>query len=164
MRTKCFVWLIPMAFIVGCATTTPTQTQLQIREFQTKSYETSDPKLVLKAVLNVLQDDGYVVKNANTELGLLNAIKEIDVENTGEAFLSTLLVGANATWKKNSIYDATANVSEYGDQCRVRMTFQIKMMNNKGSVMKVEQVNSEKFYQDFFAKVDKGVFLQKEKL
>ena len=36
-------------------------------------------KLVMKAMLNVLQDDGYVVKNAVVDLGLITATKEIDV-------------------------------------------------------------------------------------
>jgi len=30
--------------------------------------------------------------------------------------------------------------------------------------MKVDQIEDEKYYQDFFSKVSKGIFLQKEKL
>lgn len=47
-------------FAYGCASTavTPRMTQLQIREFQARPDEINDTKLVMKAMLNVLQDDG----------------------------------------------------------------------------------------------------------
>jgi len=151
--------------ISGCATTgTLPRTQLQIREFQTRSYETNDVKMVMKALLNVLQDEGFIVKHASVDLGLLNATKEVDVENKGEAVLLILLVGASAQWKKNSIIECTGNVSEFGNQIRVRVNFQVKVLDNKGNVMKVGQTEDSKYYQDFFSKVDKGVFIQKEKL
>jgi hypothetical protein len=35
-------------------------------------------------------------------------------------------------------------------------------MNNRGEVMLVQQVDDEQYYQDFFSKVDKGIFIQKE--
>lgn len=161
------VWTLLIAiFVFGCATTgvTPQKTQLQIREFQTRTYDTNDTKMVLKAMLNVLQDEGYIVQNANVELGLLTATKEIDIENKGEAFLALFFMGANARWKKNSIIESTANVSEFGTQARVRVNFQLKVLDNKGGILEVKQIEDEKYYQDFFSKVDKGIFIQKEKL
>ena len=144
----------------GCATTATTQkTQLQMREFQTRSFETSDDRAVLKALVNVLQDDGYVIKEANTELGLLSATKELDIESAGEAFVAALFGGANARWAKNSIIEATANVTGRGEKCRVRVTFQMKKLNNRGEVMDVKQIDEEKHYQDFFSKVHKGIFI-----
>ena len=166
MTRGLFAALVICCFIACCATSggAPQQTQLQIREFQTKTYETNDTKMVMKAVLNVLQDDAFIIKDANTDLGFMTASKEIDVESKGQAFLATLFSGANATWKKNSIIEATANVSEFGTQTRVRMIFQTKTMDNKGGVVEVKQIQDEKYYQDFFAKVDKGIFIEKEKL
>lgn len=161
------LFLILSIFVVGCATTggvTPGKTQLQMREFQTRIYETNDVKMVMKAMLNVLQDDGFIVKNANIELGLLTATKEVDVESKGEAFVAALFLGAQARWKKNSIIESTVNVSEFGNQCRVRVNFQVKVMDNRGGVLEVKQIEDEKYYQDFFSKVDKGIFIQKEKL
>lgn len=157
--------LIGVLLIAGCATATaPQKTQLEIREFQTRAYDTSDAKMVLKAVLNVLQDDNFIVKNANTELGLLNATKELDVSSGSEKFFSVLFAGAHARYKQNSIIECSANVSEHGAQTRVRMNFQMKVLDNKGGVMKVTNVEDEAYYREFFAKVDKGVFIQKEKL
>jgi hypothetical protein len=40
----------------------------------------------------------------------------------------------------------------------------MKVMDNRGNVIKVGQLEDAKYYQDFFSKVDKGIFIQKEKL
>lgn len=152
--------------ITGCVTTQPNiqQSQLQIREYQTRSYDSKDVKMIMKSVMSTLQDDGFIVKQANIDLGLLTATKEIDVKDNTEAFINTLFAGAQARYKRNSIIESSANITEYGDQTRVRINFQQKVLDNQGGVMKVEQVGDGKFYQDFFSKVDKGVFLSKEKL
>lgn len=112
-----------MGVTVGCATApvSPEKTQLQLREFETRTYEANDTKLVMKAMLNVLQDEGYIVKNAIVELGLLTPTKEMDVENPTVAFWASVLGGRDARWNKNSIVEATANVSDHGTQSRVRV-------------------------------------------
>ena len=145
--------------LAGCAATAPQKTQLQMREFQTRSFETTDERAVLKALVNVLQDDGYMIKQANTDLGLLSATKEVDIESTMEAIFASAFGGNDARWAKNSIIESTANVTGRAESCRVRVTFQMKKLNNKGEVMEVEQIDDGKHYQDFFAKVHKGIFL-----
>jgi hypothetical protein len=160
-------WILAIVglFSVGCATSgTPQKSQLQIREYQTRSYDTNDTKMVMKAVLNTLQDEGYIVKNAVLDLGLLTATKEMDVEDKTQAVLLTLLRKNKATWLKNSIVEAAANVSDFGSQTRVRLNFQVKTYDNHGGVREVKQIDDAKFYQDFFSKVDKGIFIQKENL
>jgi len=143
---------------------TPQQSQLQIREFQTRTYETNDTKMVMKAVLNVLQDDAFIVKEADANLGFMTASKDVDVEDKGQALLMSLFNGSDATWEKNSTIEANANISEHGTQTRVRMIFQIKTMDNKGQMLEAKQIQDEKYYQEFFAKVDKSIFIEKEKL
>ena len=143
------------------------KTQLEIRAFQTREYQQKDTKSVMKAVLDVLQDDGFIVKNAVTELGLLTAQKDIDIERSGDRFFSFSMMGAGNNiprWKKNALVEASINVSEFGDVTRVRANFQRKEMDNMGGVMAVYPVEDENFYQDFFAKVDKGLFIQREHL
>ena len=164
---KLIVFALALTCLAGCVPMMPVQpekTQLQIREFQTRIYDTTDTKMVMKAILNVLQDDGYMVKNANTELGLLTATKEVNIENKGQALFLTLLAGRDARYAKNSEIESTANVSEFGKQTKVRLNFQVKSYDNHGNVMEVKQIADEKFYQDFFAKADKGIFIQKQKI
>lgn len=149
-------------------------TQTQIREFQTRYFDTNDVKLVMKSVLNVLQDDGFIVKNAVPDLGLLTATKEIDLANSKQKrddfweqfFLAMSKSNTNEreTYKKLKQIEVSVNVSEYGKQTKVRANFQAKILDNQGNVLSVQSVSDAKFYQEFFAKVDKGVFLQKQGL
>jgi len=149
-------------FITSCASSPKTEkTQLQIRSIQTRTYETSESKLVLKAMLNVLQDDGFIVKTAVPELGLLTATKEIDIENTSESIPAFLFGGANARWKKNSIIEATCNISDFRDGCKVRVNFTQKILDNLGGILAIRQIYDQKFYQAFFLKVDKSIYIQR---
>ncbi len=154
-------------FVFSCTKTNvavPKKTQLQVRQFQTRTYDTKNTKMVMKALFNVLQDDGFIVKNAVVDLGLLTAEKEVDIESSGVKFFALFFMGANASWEKSLILEATANVSEFGERTKVRMNFQAKVLDNAGRVLSVEQVQDEKFYQDFFSKVDKGIFIEKERI
>jgi hypothetical protein len=142
----------------------PAMTPLQIREYQTRSFDTQDAKPVMKALLNVLMDEGYIVKEANVELGVLGAARELNIEDKGKAFMSRLILGGNARWDKNSIVEVTANFSLRGDRTRVRASVQLKTVDNKGLALKIRVMDDEALYQEFFAKVDKGIFIEKEKL
>jgi hypothetical protein len=158
--------LILVSFIPGCTPKNiePQKTQLQIREFQTRSYEARDTKQVMKAVLNALQDEGFLIKSADRELGFISASKEVDIEDGTERFFAKLFEGNYARYKKSSQMEASANVSEFGKQTRVRMIFQTKILDNFNAPVNTIQVEDEIFYRDFFAKVDKSLFIEKEKL
>ncbi len=159
------VLLLSLFFSSGCATTPKTEmTQLQIRQFQTRIFDEEDTKMVLKAIVNVLQDEGFIIREASSDLGILHAVKEKEESSPGGIFLATLFGGNDARWNANSVMECTANVSEFGKQCKVRVNFQSKVLDNKGAVVKVRQVDDLKFYQTFFEKVDKGIFLQRQKL
>lgn len=155
------------------------ETQLQTREFQTRDFDTNDVKLVMKAMLNVLQDDGFVVKNAVVDLGLLTATKEIQLSGQStasdsywtEAFAALLSGRGNQgsrgqqqdqRYNKFKQIEVSINVTEQGRRSRVRANFQAKTLDNTGNPVEVYVIKDPKFYQDFFAKVDKGIFLQKQ--
>jgi hypothetical protein len=138
----------------------PTQSQLQIRELQVKTYDIKNKDIVFKAILNVLQDDGYTVKNLDTNLGYFNAVKEVRrVHEKG--------------FPLKDIYEATINASEFGNQTKVRVSFYYKchvmpFHNFFASVDEKELGNTEiydtQFYQDFFSKVDKAIYIENQKL
>ena len=151
--------------ILGCAPP-PSQrveqprTQLQTRDFQTRVYDTTDTRMVMKALLNVLQDDGFIIKNANDNLGLIAATKETENPDTP----ALLWLRTELLWDKTFVVECSANVSEFGRQTKVRVNFEERSIDNRGAVSHVKQIDDAKYYRDFFARVDKGVFIQKEKL
>src|SRR5262245_18417327 len=153
--------LVAAVLAAGCATgVPPPQTQLEVRAIQTRTFDTADSKMVMKAMFNVLQDDGYVVKNAVVELGLITAAKETDhAPQRSEPSGSELVVGpfwgisrlrGAPDYRKTDVRDFTGNVSEFGKQTRVRASFQLKVLDNRGGVLQVEAIDDPKFYQDFF--------------
>ena len=151
--------LAGLVVLTGCATTPPAKTQLEIRQLQTRTFETPDDKAVLKAMVNVLQDDGYTIKDSNLELGILSATKEYEEKTSFGTALLAAYSNTEGSLARNSIIEATANVSKHGEKCRVRASFQIKTFNRKGGIKKVHQIAEEQHYTDFFAKVHKGIFL-----
>jgi hypothetical protein len=142
----------------------PPRTQLEMREMQTRTYRSKDTRMVMKALLNALQDDGYIIKSADRELGFITASKEVNVEDSTEAMMVQIFGGEHGRYKKNSIIEASANVSEFGRETKVRVVFQTKTIDNFGAPLDASQVYSEKFYQDFFSSVDKSLFFERERL
>ena len=156
--------LVVVAAVSGCATTenagpTP-RTQVELRHFQTRTYPTDDARLVMKAMINVLQDVGFIVKNADAGLGVITAEKWSDVQHTRKAIKRAKKKGAPLP--ASAVVECTANVSEFGKECRVRLSFQRKLMSASGAVMQARVVDDAAFYQQFFAKIDKGIFLQQQ--
>lgn len=151
--------------LAGCAVPVPKtqQTQLQMREYQTRTYETADTKLIMKGLLNNFQDKGYAVKNAVMALGLIAAEKQVFIENPGEVFAATFWAGGAARWKVNWVTEATANVSLIGtSSSNVRVNLVGKIMDNRGVPMYINNDAGKEVYQDFFATLDKSLFIQSE--
>lgn len=142
----------------------PEMTQLQIRQLQTRTFAVADSKRVLKEMINVMQDDAFIVKNANAELGFLTGEKDVDVENGWNKAMSILAGNNNSSWKKNQVIEISANVTQFGKETRVRVNIQKKVFDNFGRVMKVHPIYDSKYYQEFFDKVHKGLFIEQEKI
>ena len=145
------------------ASAAPERTQLEIRQIQTRTFDTQDQVLVMKAVLNVLQDDGFIVNNANSELGLISASKEIPTEKIEKSEMRRRFgVHIHAHFV---LIEASATVSPFDRQTRVRTNFQVKFFDDdRKKLLTVSQLLEGNFYQEFFFKVDKGIFIQKEKI
>lgn len=169
------------SFIIFCCTgclpqipEEPPMTQLQVREMESREFETNDMKAVMKSMMNVLQDEGFVLKNVVLDLGLINAKKNIDIDDSWEEFQyrhntfhdhydpwgNNHFKESKPRWKKQEILEASANISEFGNKVRVRISFQQKSIDNHGNPMKVKTITKPKMYQDFFEKVSKGIFIQ----
>lgn len=167
-------------------------TQLQGREYQTRLYDTKDNITLMKAVINALQDDGFILKETNTQLGLITANKEFSQKgkasplsiagnSIGLAFGTLLAIcsfgilvpipiyfAIKLAKGSNDIYtiEATANISDYGNKTKVRINFQQKLLKNEKNDQQVNVKNLEdlNYYQAFFSKLDKSLFIQNQGL
>jgi hypothetical protein len=132
---------------------------------QSRTYTGQDTKTALRVILNVLEDDGFLVHYGSTDLGLLDASKTIAEFSAGGFTLPlNAVVGRRPSAATFDTIQATANVSEFGDRIKVRINFERKLTDSEGRVIRVAQVTDAKRYQEFFAKLDKGLFLQQEGL
>jgi hypothetical protein len=172
---------IALALAAGaCATTSqsllpgPPRATLELRQAQSRTFETTDQRLVLKAALNILQDEGFVIRSAEADLGLVTAVKEWRSRqpNQGLRLLkwvaaiptygASLLVPTGAT--EFSAIEANVNVMPEGALTRVRISLVSKVTEKDGKVRSVTPVEDPLAYQRLLAGFDKGFYLQKEGL
>ncbi|MCD4744084.1 MAG: hypothetical protein K8R67_16605 [Desulfobacteraceae bacterium] len=164
-----FVTFLMFFLIIGCAGQQPQEkasTQLQTRSYQTKNFDTQDSFLVMKALVNVLQDEGFIIKNVDKDLGFIVAIREAEKKSFIGGTLNILggIVGSEESWEKDCDVEASANVSQFGEQIRVRVNFQMKLTHSFGGTVTKKNVDSPEFYQAFFSKLSKSIFLQQENI
>jgi hypothetical protein len=114
----------------------------------------------MKVMIDVLQDDGYVVKNANLDLGVITASKDVDVEKAGQKFWAKFSDGYYARWDKNCEHEVSATVSEFGPGIKIRMNIQNKIYDNQGGIASAVRILDGGTYQEIFTKVSKGLFLE----
>lgn len=152
----------------------PPQSPLELRQAQSRSFETADSRLVLKAALNVLQDQGFVIRHADAELGIVTAVMEWRSRqpNRGLRVLkwvaavptygAALLVPSGRT--EFSSIEANVNVTPEAARTRVRISLVSRVTGKNGEVLRVSPVEDPLAYQRLLAGLDKAVFLEHEGL
>lgn len=115
---KLFVILmISVLGLAGCAASaqkavldTNSESQLKLRQIQTRYFDTADKKKTLECVLATLQDLGFVIDKASYELGAVSATKlsgysvrmTVNVVPKGE---NRMMVRASAQYNIQAIED-----------------------------------------------------------
>lgn len=144
----------------------PELTQLEIRQMQTRVFATEDVRKIQQVALDVLQDEGFVVSNANGELGLLAASKSLfgkEVDDVGTAFVKGFFGFFDVSTEEWSSVEATLTVRPFGEQSRVRYSARLSATSSNGQVS-YEAIHEPEFYQDFFTKLEKGLFIEGQQL
>ncbi len=122
---------VALIVVAGCAAPTGVITaggsQVELRQMQSRDYETLDKRGTLRSVVATLQDLGFVIDKADFELATISATKVQSYEirmtvTVRERERERLSVRANARFNEDPIEDPKA-------------------------------------YQDFFAALDKAMFL-----
>ena len=130
MKHRIALVLFPL-LLTGCVTNNAAITdggsQVQIRQIQTREYDTLDKRDTLRSIIATLQDLGFVIDKADFELAAITATKLQDYQIRMTVTLreregKRLAVRANARFNDRLIEDPGA-------------------------------------YQDFFAALDKAMFL-----
>jgi len=126
-----WVFSLSLFFLAACASPnvaiTDGGSQVQIRQIQTREYDTLNKRDTMRSVLATLQDLGFVIDNADYDLATISATKLQDYQirmtvTVRERESKRLAVRASARFNQDPIEDPLA-------------------------------------YQDFFAALDKAIFL-----
>ncbi|MDD9999944.1 MAG: hypothetical protein OXQ89_19555, partial [Rhodospirillaceae bacterium] len=147
----------------------PELTQLQVREMQTREYEATVKERILPVTVAVLQDQGYVIGDANAELGLLSAqmrLHEKNVDDSQTAFMKGFFGMGLVSEEKWSTILVNTTVTTFGDKVRVRFAGRLSAMGfgMSGSNTEEEQITDPEFYREFFTALEKGIFIEREGL
>ena len=97
---------VGIIFLAGCAAQMST---MQKRHIESKQLRGSY-KNCFKATMTVLQDQGYIIKNADLPTGMILATKDIEA-GAGEQLLGAMFLGTAAT--KNRVYEVSMTFDEY---------------------------------------------------
>ncbi len=145
--------ILLLAFVVtGCETVPKsTKTPLEIQAIQSKEFETSK-KVAFAATLSVLQDMGYITDSASFETGLITA--KSPMTNKFKPFVGQVM----------SVIKVTAFIEEITTgrtKVRANLLDSRYVQNKYGRREEERPVETPDTYQDFFAKVQQGIFVRK---
>lgn len=137
MRKTCASLLVLV--LSGCVTPAPpdvtgssTTSQLETRVTQTRVYDTLDKPMTMRSVIATLQDLGFVIDNADVDLGTVTATRL-------DRYTMRMTVTVQDKGAKQISVRANARIGE-------------------------ENVSDARTYQDFFASLDKAMFLTQNKV
>ena len=161
-----------------------TQESAQHRALQTRMFETSDEKELMSASAAVLQDLGFQIEESSTEVGMLRAAKERGAREYGQEILQSFIfilgiLGGKATIIPVDVHQqisatlVTRRSATDASRFSVRILFHRSVWKGDGNTgdqhippgqQSLEIINDAKIYQQFFAKLSKGVFLEAHKI
>lgn len=145
-----------MMLAVSCAAPAPDLSSLEMQQLQARNLET-DKRTVFNASVSVLQDAGYVVKNADYETGLISA-SGTTINNT--SFFDAITHRSVSTQTSASVFIEPWQSS----QTRIRINF----VEGKATSGQYGQSNQEdrpilipEVYRNFFDQLDKAIFVRR---
>lgn len=164
--------LFLMVSLVACQMPVPKEAlelspeSLQMRQLQTRYFDTSDEAAILSASAALLQDLGFNIEKSETKLGYILGTKDRDATNAGQivaAVIIAALGGGAMPVDKSQKMRACIVTYPYGenkDKMAVRVTFQRIVWNTQGQVTTKEGLTEPAMYQEFFSKLSKSLFLE----
>ena len=139
------------------------QENLQLRQLQTRSFETKEEKKILSSGASVLQDLGFSIDESESPLGVIVGSKDRDAVEAGQvagAVMMAVLFGVSMPIDQNQKIRASLVTRPTDKKTNLRVTFQRVVWNTQGQVSRTESIEDPKIYQEFFEKLSKAVFLE----
>ena len=109
----------------------PTDAQMKLRSFQTRSFDVTDRKQAIRGVIAALQDLGFIIERANEPLGLVTA----------------------ARFAEPNYYDVL------GVTVTVRPQKGGSVMIRANAIFNNKPIEDAKVYQNFFATLERSLFI-----
>ena len=172
MHRIAIMLLAALLFVSGCAqTSNPPAEALRLskeslldRQLQMRRYETDKEEKMLAASAALLQDLGFNLDESESRLGVISASKRRDARESGQmvrSFLVAALTGVYMpTDKDQKIFASIVTRPASESSIVVRVTFSRIVWNDQKQISKQERINEPKYYQAFFDKLSKSVFLE----
>lgn len=141
------------------------ESSLQSRSMQTRSFDTKDEISLLSASASVLQDMGYLIEEIEKDAGLLTGEKDADATDAGQiagAILVAVLTGqAQAVDKTEKIRVSLITQPSRKDPNAylARITFQKIVWNTNNQITQAVAINDPEIYQQFYQELSKSLFL-----
>lgn len=136
---------------------------LEMRQLQTRSFDTINENNILTACAGLLQDLGFSIDSSETKLGLITGSKDRDAKEGGQiatAVFVSALFGTSTVYDTNQNIRASIVTHRNGNKIIVRVTFQRTVWNNYGNISKLEILDDPEMYSGFFDSLSKSVFLE----
>jgi hypothetical protein len=170
---KCFLLALILCFFVsGCQSAIPKEAlvfdpqSLEMRQLQTRYFDTKNEQEVLMSSAGLLQDLGFNIDESETSLGFILGTKDRDATDAGQiagAVVMAALFGVYMSTDDHQIMRAcivTHPLGQAKEKIAVRVTFQRIVWNTQGQISKKEGIVIPEIYQEFFSKLSKAVFLE----
>ncbi len=162
-KITCYFLIIYILFLNNLSVFSQEQidpkTMLEIRNIQTRTFNTPNEKQVMKAVINTLQDNGFIILNIEDDIGYLRAKKEIKLKRTNKkrvvgysslmgyyiaclaisfglnpaamyGMATTSLMMKNEIAPHTVIFDSNVDVEKIGKKTKVRFIVIEKVLEN----------------------------------
>lgn len=178
-RGRAFLLVGSVALLSGCAGEIPKEAlqlnpeSVAARQVQTRRFDSRDEKALLAAGAAVLQDLGFILKTSEPGLGVLVADKDRSAveakQVVGSIMLTLISLGAIPLLPWDDHQKISAALVTHPSEARdgatlVRVTFQRIVWNTRKQVSKMELLDEPAFYEEFFQRLSKSVFLEAQQL
>ncbi|MDD3236616.1 MAG: hypothetical protein PHV37_00785 [Candidatus Gastranaerophilales bacterium] len=140
------------------------QLQMGKKPYQLHTFKNTDKISVMKAMIDILQSDGYMINTANPQLGFIAGALDFDSEDTtvdiAEEFGASK---AGLFWKgiRTASIEISANITDFGPDTKVRMIYKRKLLNTYGNPQYINEVTIQRRYEYFYDRVEQEIKTQK---